>query len=214
MARSTAIVNCAAGRNWRIRLRTTSDTEVHALFARDREAMLPKLRGMFALGIWDTRSKELFLARDAYGIKPLYFSRTTHGLVFASQVKALLASGLLSSEVEPAGLAGFYLWGSVPEPWTTVRDVFALAAGHHLTVKNGVGGTPVCWHDIRTHWHGSPTKTTSQGLHGTVRAAVTDSVRAHLLSDVPISVFLSAESIAIVAALTAGLTPTLKLSMG
>ena len=95
-----------------IAFRTTSDTEVLlALFAREGERMLPRLRGMFAFAIWDTQTRELFLARDPYGIKPLYYTRTKNGLLFASQVKALLASGLVSTEHEPAGLAGFYLLG-------------------------------------------------------------------------------------------------------
>lgn len=175
-----------------VAFRTTSDTEVLlALFARDGERMLPKLRGMFALAIWDTQTRELFLARDPYGIKPLYYTRTKDGLLFASQVKALLASGLVSAEREPAGLAGFYLWGSVPEPWTLYRDVFALPAGNWLRVRAGVPGSPVCWHDIRQHWRGQGKQPSAQELQEQVRQAVTDSVRAHLVADVPVSVFLS-----------------------
>ena len=81
--------------------RTTSDSEVLiALYARYREAMLPRLRGMFAFAMWDAQSKELFLARDPYGIKPLYYAVTKEGLIFASQVKALLSTGLVSREIE------------------------------------------------------------------------------------------------------------------
>ena len=177
--------------------RTSSDTEVLLnLFAREGERMLPRLRGMFAFAIWDTQSRELFLARDPYGIKPLYYTRTKHGVLFASQVKALLASGLVSLEREPAGLAGFYLWGSVPEPWTLYRDVFALPAGHWLRVRAGVADAPICWHDIRQHWREQASRRGSnqppaQELREQVRQAVTNSVRAHLVADVPVSVFLS-----------------------
>jgi asparagine synthase (glutamine-hydrolysing) len=172
--------------------RTTSDTEVLlTLFAREGEGMLPRLRGMFAIAIWDTQTRELFLARDPYGIKPLYYTRTKDGFVFASQVKALLASGLVATEREPAGLVGFYLWGSVPEPWTPFRDVFALPAGHWLRVRPGVTPAPVSWHDIRTHWQTEGGKATTQELQERVREAVRDSVRAHLVADVPVSVFLS-----------------------
>lgn len=175
-----------------VAFRTTSDTEVLlTLFAREEERMLPRLRGMFAFAIWDTQSRELFLARDPYGIKPLYYTRTKLGFAFASQVKALLASGLVTLEPEPAGMAGFYLWGSVPEPWTLYRDVFALPAGHCLRVRGGVAETPVCWHDIRTHWQNEGLKTSAHELQARVRQAVTDSVRAHLVADVPVSVFLS-----------------------
>ena len=190
-----------------VAFRTTSDTEVLlALFAREGERMLPRLRGMFAFAIWDTQSRELFLARDPCGIKPLYYTRTKDGLLFASQVKALLASGLVSAEREPAGLAGFYLWGSVPEPWTLFQDVFVLPAGHWLQVRAGVPESPVCWHDIRQHWQGEGCGTSAYELQEQVRQAVTDSVRAHLVADVPVSVFLSGGiDSAVLAGLASGL---------
>lgn len=176
----------------RVTFRTTSDTEVLlAMFCLEAERMLPRLRGMFAFAIWDAHTRELFLARDPYGIKPLYYSRTSAGLVFASQVKAIIASGLASMDHEPAGLAGFYLWGSVPEPWTLYRNVFALPAGHWLKVCAGVRDEPVCWHDIRTNWRSGNGQCAPAELQELVRQAVTDSVRAHLVADVPVSVFLS-----------------------
>ena len=175
-----------------VSFRTTSDTEVLlALFAREGERILPRLRGMFAFAIWDTQTRELFMARDPYGIKPLYYTCTKDGFVFASQVKALLASGVVSTEREQAGLAGFYLWGTVPEPWTLFRGVFGLPAGHWLRVRAGVAEAPVCWHDVRTHWQTAAGKATAQELQERVREAVSDSVRAHLVADVPVSVFLS-----------------------
>jgi asparagine synthase (glutamine-hydrolysing) len=175
-----------------VALRTTSDTEVLLeLFAREGERMLPRLRGMFAFGIWDVHTRELFIARDPYGIKPLYYVRTRDGLLFSSQVKALIASDLVSTEREPGGLVGFYLWGSVPEPWTLYRDIFALPAGHWLKVRAGVPDTPQCWYDIRTHWQGEPCEMPRDDLKEWVRQAVADSVRAHLVADVPVSVFLS-----------------------
>jgi asparagine synthase (glutamine-hydrolysing) len=175
-----------------ITFRTTSDTEVLLeLFAAEGEGMLTRLRGMFALAIWDTCNRELFLARDPYGIKPLYCLPTRSGLLFASQVKALLASGLASTKIEPAGMAGFYLWGSVPEPWTLYRDITALPSGHWLKVRRGVPGASVCWHDIRTHWRAPEQLASPAELQERVKQAVSDSVRAHLVSDVPVSVFLS-----------------------
>lgn len=175
-----------------VSFRTTSDTEVLlVLFARAGEKMLSRLRGMFAFAIWDTQSQELFMARDPYGIKPLYYTQTKDGLVFASQVKALRASGMVFKELEPAGIAGFYLWGSVPEPWTLYRDVFALPAGHWMRVQDGKAVLPVGWHDIRSHWREEGKHLPEQELQERVRQAVTDSVRAHLVADVPVCVFLS-----------------------
>jgi asparagine synthase (glutamine-hydrolysing) len=172
--------------------RTTSDTEVLlVLYEREGERMLPRLRGMFAFAIWNLHTRELFLARDPYGIKPLYYAQTGHGVVFASQVKAIIASGLISPTTEPAGVAGFYLWGSVPEPWTIYRDVYALPCGSWLRVRNGIADSPVCWDDIRENWRQPAAPTITEALQEAVRTAVTDSVRAHLVSDVPVSVFLS-----------------------
>jgi asparagine synthase (glutamine-hydrolysing) len=172
--------------------RTSSDTEVLlALFVREGAAMLPKLRGMFAFAVWDVVAQSLFLARDPYGIKPLFYSATPSGFVFASQVKALQASGLVATEIELAGLAGFYLWGSVPAPWTLYRDVFALLPGHYLQVQAGRVGVPVCWQDIRTHWQGASDTASAADVQTLVRQAVTDSVQAHLVADVPVGGFLS-----------------------
>lgn len=171
---------------------TTSDTEVLlAMFARQGERMLPRLRGMFALAIWNARSRELFLARDPYGIKPLYYSQTKDGLIFASQVKALQASGQISTTRETAGLAGFYLWGSVPEPWTLYHGVLALSAGCWLRWRAGIAEAPVCWNDIRDNWRQESQRISRSELQERVRLGVKDSVRAHLVSDVPVSVFLS-----------------------
>jgi asparagine synthase (glutamine-hydrolysing) len=174
--------------------RTTSDTEVLiSLYARYGEQMLPKLRGMFAFAIWDSTSRELFLARDPYGIKPLYYVRTRHGVFFASQVKALLATGLVDTDVETAGLAGFFLWGSVPEPWTPFRGIKALPAGSWMRIRNDLQPQkPVCWFNIRDAWkQEQQTGNTVEELQEYVRRAITDSVRDHLVSDVPVSVFLS-----------------------
>ena len=176
-----------------VKFHTTSDTEVLlALFAAEGEAMLPRLRGMFAFAIWDTLLSELFVARDPYGIKPLYYGKTIDGgFIVASQVKALLASGQVSREREPAGLAGFYIWGSVPEPWTLYRGVFSIPAGHCMRVCNREPEVPVSWHDIRQHWRGEGAHLSAEELQYKVQHAVTDSVRAHLVADVPVCVFLS-----------------------
>src|ERR1700676_3806067 len=100
------------------RFRTESDTEVLLHLYADRGVeMVRDLRGMFAFALWDTRERILVLARDPYGIKPLYYSDDGRTCRFASQVKALLAIGTISREIEPAGQVGFYLFGSVPEPF-------------------------------------------------------------------------------------------------
>ncbi|HEY4575189.1 MAG TPA: asparagine synthase (glutamine-hydrolyzing), partial [Thermoanaerobaculia bacterium] len=163
-----------------VSFRSRSDTEVVlALYAREGTAMLSRLRGMFGLAIWDEREKTLLLARDPLGIKPLYMSAAGGCLRFASQVKALERGGAVSRETDPAGVAGFLLWGSVPEPFTIRKAVRALPAGHFLLVRDGRPGEPTPFEISKIE----PMEPT---------AAVEDSVRAHLVSDVPVAVFLSA----------------------
>jgi len=171
---------------------TTSDSEVIlALYARMRADMLPRLRGMFALAIWDVQSREMFLARDPYGIKPLYYAQTPHGVLFASQVKALIASGLITPEIEPAGVAGFCLWGSVPEPWTTFKNVFSLPAGNWMMIRSSIPSAPVKWDDIGEAWSREQIVLEEREAQQRVRTAIGESVAAHLVADVPVSVFLS-----------------------
>jgi asparagine synthase (glutamine-hydrolysing) len=166
------------------RFRSRSDTEVLlSLYAAHGESCLPKLRGMYAFAVWDEQERRLFLARDPYGIKPLYYSSHAGVFRFASQVKALESVAALPSTVDPAGLAGFLSWGTVPEPFTLRREIRALPAGHFLEVVAGEVGRPVCHHRLGDG---------PRGDTADLAAALADSVRAHLVSDVPVGIFLSA----------------------
>jgi len=163
---------------------THSDTEVVlALYAHFGSEMLTQLRGMFALAIWDETHKSLLLARDPFGIKPLYYSLDGNYLRFASQVKALEAGGGISMAPSAAGVVSFLLWGSVSEPHTIRQAVRALPAGHYLAIERGRVGTPSKYHT---------SEITPEISSASVADAVRDSVKAHLVSDVPIAVFLSA----------------------
>ena len=172
--------------------KTSSDTEVLlALFVAKKENMLDSLRGMFSFAIWDNDLDELFLARDPYGIKPLYYASIESGFLFASQVKALMSSGLISKKKELAALVGFYLWGSVPEPWTIYEGVYSVPAGHWMKVKNGYVSELVCWHDVTKHWQSNSKKISNDELQEEIYLALKDSIQSHLVADVPISIFLS-----------------------
>ena len=172
---------------------TTSDTEVIlALFAAEGAAMLPKLHGVFALVIWDRVTRRAFAARDPYGIKPLYVASTAHGVMLASQVKALLATGLVSREPDPRGQAGFWPLGSVLEPHTWYRDIKAIPAGHSAWIEGGCVADPVCWSDIGSAWRQAPAELLPDDVvRAQVRAALRESVARHLVADVPVGVFLS-----------------------
>src|SRR6516164_656006 len=114
---------------------SNSDTEVLLhLYTELGHEMLRELRGMFAFAIWDAQEQRLLLARDPYGIKPLYYADNGLTLRFASQVKALMAGRGVSKDPDPAGWVGFYLFGSVPEPFTTYREIRALPAGSSVSI--------------------------------------------------------------------------------
>ncbi len=176
------------------RFRTTSDTEVLLhLYALHGADMVRRLRGMFALAIWDEKKRGLFLARDLYGIKPLYTCNDGWTFRFASQVKALLAGGQVSRDPEPAGVVGFHLFGSVPEPFTLYRDIRALPAGHSQWVDCAGPREPQPYASIagifsRTAGAALP----AEEAQARVREALLDSVRAHLVADVEVGLFLSA----------------------
>jgi len=177
-----------------VRFRTTSDTEalLH-LFAAEGAGMTRSLRGMYALAIWDNQRRGLFLARDPYGIKPLYVSDDGQTLRFASQVKALVAGGGVSTEPESAGIVGFHLFGHVPEPFTLYRDIRALPAGSSQWIDAAGAQAPKPFVSIPTILaDGAADPSPVAELGDRVRAAVADSVRAHRLADVEIGAFLSA----------------------
>ncbi|MGH9552509.1 MAG: asparagine synthase (glutamine-hydrolyzing) [Terriglobales bacterium] len=174
--------------------RTTSDTEVLLhLYARHGAEMVNQLRGMFAFAIWDETQRALFLARDLYGIKPLYTANDGWTFRFASQVKALLAGGGVSKDPEPAGLVGFHLFGSVPEPFTLYREIRALPAGHSQWIDAAGPREPMPFASIAAILaKGAMSPLPAVEFEERVRTAVLDSVKAHLLADVEVGLFLSA----------------------
>lgn len=176
--------------------RTESDTEVLLhLYAEKGEAMLHDLRGMFAFALWDARKQAMLLARDPFGIKPLYYADDGNTCRVASQVKALLAGGQIDTAPEPAGHAGFFLWGSVPAPWTLYRGIRNLAAGHCLWVTEKGAGEPVPYcliANILAEAAANPARGSKAEALEVIGAAFAESIRAHLVADVPVAMFLSA----------------------
>jgi asparagine synthase (glutamine-hydrolysing) len=173
-----------------------SDTEVLLqLYRRDGPDMVRHLRGMFAFAIWDERERTLFLARDRHGIKPLYYADDGNTFRFASQVQALLAGGALTRRVSPGGLVGFLIWGSVPEPLTFYQGIHELRAGHTLRVTvQGVRQPTAYWRlgDALARSLEAARDIPPGEELDILRQALADSVRAHLVADVPVGAFLSA----------------------
>lgn len=177
-----------------VRFRTTSDSEVLLhLYKREGDAMVHKLRGMYAFVIWDAQKLGLFLARDPYGIKPLYVANDGWTFRFASQVKALLAGKHVSRDPDSAGLVGFHLFGSVPEPFTLYREIRSIPAGHTMWVDAAGPREPKAFAQLGGILASAPRiDVATSELHAIVRASVSDSVKAHLLADVEVGLFLSA----------------------
>ncbi len=163
-----------------------TDTEV-VLRAYDAygEQCVERLRGMFAFAIWDERSRRCLLARDRFGVKPLYYALQHRRLVFASEVRALLASRLIAPAVDASAAYHYFRTGSVPEPQTLVAGVKCLEAGHLAS-----------WHDgqlaPRRYFDLSFTPS-SQPMDAAriTRDALAGSIAHHFVSDVPVGIFLS-----------------------
>jgi asparagine synthase (glutamine-hydrolysing) len=171
--------------------KTNSDTEVLInVIAYWGEAGLRNLRGMYAFALWDELERELWLARDPYGIKPLYVSECDGTLWFASQARALARAAPINTGRDAAALAGFYLWGHVPEPFTWWSGIRAFPPGHLQRLRAGTKVAPArAFAKVEQAYVAAPPRTLEPDE---LRGLLLDSVRDHLVSDVPVGVFLSA----------------------
>jgi asparagine synthase (glutamine-hydrolysing) len=170
---------------------TSSDTEVliHAI-AQWGEDGLRKLRGMYAFALWDALQQELWLARDPYGIKPLYVSEVQGTIWFASQARALASYAPVDTKRDPAALIGFYLWGHVPEPFSWWAGIQLFPAGHVQRIRFGQAPlAPKAFVRVEDAYMRQPAQPLAVGE---LRELLLDSVQHHLVSDVPVGVFLSA----------------------
>jgi asparagine synthase (glutamine-hydrolysing) len=175
-----------------------TDTEVILkLYQRQGERCLQQLRGMFAFAIWDEWEQTCFIARDPLGIKPLYYWRSGSTLVFASELRAVLASKFPTVQLSATGLYGYLLNGYVSEPYTLIENIQCLPAGHWLR-----------WHperplEVSQYWQiqFTPEPMTVAAAQEKVRAVLVDSIKHHFVSDVPVGLFLSGgiDSTAVVA---------------
>jgi len=169
------------------RFRSRSDTEVllHGYEEWGMEGLLARLRGMFSFAIYDGRPAQsrCLLARDRLGIKPLYYAERRGALAFASEVKALVGSGLIPNQKNPEALTGLLLLGSVPAPATGIRGVQCLLPGHYLAADRG--GIA-----IHKYW-AADADAVAEGEPDALAGALEDSVVRHLVGDVPVGVFLS-----------------------
>jgi asparagine synthase (glutamine-hydrolysing) len=179
-------------RGHRFASRSDTETIVHG-FEEYGSGIFEKLRGMFAVAIWDMRRDTLVLATDRFGIKPLYYASLPDRLVFASELAALYGVGSLPHTPDVAALAKYFTFGYIPHPVTVFEGVKKLAPASVLE------WSPGCQPVLRSYWYPprSPKRAEKTAverppmLRKRLREALRDAVRSHLESDVPIGVFLS-----------------------
>jgi len=171
--------------------KTKSDTEVIlAAYQQFGAACIRHFNGMFAFAIWDKSKKELFIARDRLGIKPLYYYRNGDQILFSSEIRGLLASGMVPSRINRDALQDYFTYQTVHGPQTIVRDVFCLMPGHHLTIGPGK-------FEISEYWSLNGNRSDEAKDQGyeeickRVNELLTASVKRRLISDVPFGAFLS-----------------------
>jgi len=172
-----------------LRFRSESDTEVllKGFSARGFDA-IADWRGMFAFGFWNARRRSLTLVRDRLGIKPLYYYHHGDTFIFASEVRALLATGLTPRKISPSALDSYLAWGSVEQPMSIIENVQAVLPGHVLEFKDGRAQAEAYW-ELRADKQKKVRD--ERELIEEMGALLTESVNSHLVSDVPVGVFLS-----------------------
>jgi len=169
---------------------TNGDTEVIiAAYAKWGPACLDHFRGMFAFAIWDRQEKELFIARDRMGVKPLYYYKDDERLVFASELRGILASGLTPRKLDRRAVIEYFTYQSVSYPFSPVEGILQLEAGSWIKTKNGQLEKQVYWDvtDNAVDFDFSDKAAVQQRI----RQLMLQSIERRLVSDVPVGAFLS-----------------------
>jgi asparagine synthase (glutamine-hydrolysing) len=167
--------------------KTRTDTEVIVhLYEEYGEDCVNRLRGMFSFAIWDDRQKSLFLARDRVGIKPLYYWRSNKCLIFGSEIKAILADPEVRPEVAPEMIDRFLSFYYIPGEETLLRNIFKLAPGSYMLIRNGQTTVKQYW-DLAF----CPTACSVQDAETKLLTLLDECVRMHMISDVPVGFLLS-----------------------
>jgi len=171
--------------------RTASDTEVIVHLYEDLGPdCLQHFNGQFAIAIWDKRRRELFLARDRLGVRPLYYTVADGALIFGSEIKALLTTGRVRAEIDPASLNQVFTFWSTLTPHTVFRDIFEVPPGHYALVRDGQ-------FTIHRYWGlsfppaGEEDSRPEAEIAAELRELLVDATRIRLRADVPVGAYLS-----------------------
>ena len=170
--------------------KTNGDAEVLlAAYLRHGPECLDLLNGMFAFAIWDEERKELFIARDRLGVRPLYYARTENGaLIFASEIRAILATDLVPRRLDEAALSEYLQYQSVYSPRTIVENIYQLPAGKYAIFRNGEFSITSYWQLEKTHAEVPPDR---GAVVSDIRDLFRKSIERRMVSDVPVAAFLS-----------------------
>jgi asparagine synthase (glutamine-hydrolysing) len=173
------------------RFRSRTDSEV-ILAAYDRWGVgcLERFVGMFAFALWDSEKRRLFLARDRLGKKPLYYAERGGGLVFASELKALLADADFPREIDPDAISLYMRYGYVPAPYSIFRHARKLPPGHYALYEDGLLSVERYWDPVSISLSGK-IELSEPEAEGRLEALLRDAVRHRMISDVPLGAFLS-----------------------
>jgi asparagine synthase (glutamine-hydrolysing) len=173
---------------WGHRFRKTSDTEVIVhLYEEMDEDCVQQLRGMFAFAIWDAKKRALLLARDRLEIKPLYYAETPDGLIFGSELKALLTHPAVPRKINPEAVFEYFTHLCIPGNLSIFQSIRKLPAAHVLTYSRGHTS-------LSRYWHIQPSpdyRPTEEDWIQELRSYLRDAVESHLVADVPVGAFLS-----------------------
>ncbi|MEO7176885.1 MAG: asparagine synthetase B, partial [Saprospiraceae bacterium] len=167
--------------------RSDSDSElVLAAYIRWGAECLLKFRGMFAFAIWDSIDKSLFLARDPFGVKPLYYSHIGNTIVFASEVRAMLASGIISHRLNAESIQDYLIDQAVYAPFSMLEDVCQISAGSYLKYSKGKVEGANYLPELSTIYKGG-----SKDHESDLLPLLQQSIARRMVSDVPVGAFLS-----------------------
>jgi asparagine synthase (glutamine-hydrolysing) len=172
---------------------TTSDTEVllAAYIKWGADCMRP-LRGMYAFAIWDRQEKQLFLARDKMGVKPLYYYADDDKLLFASEIRAILGTGLVPRKLNPEAVREFFTYQSVTGTSSIIDGIHQLDAGHWMRIRKGSVEKKAYWDVVESALSHRDEPFTDKGtIHKRIRELLLRSIERRLVSDVPVGAFLS-----------------------